>query len=182
MANEWNTSYPLDHTKIGNLPLEIRTLKGSAKDRVPAGATIMWPTATAPTGWLLCTGTAVSRTTYSDLFTEISTTFGVGDGSTTFNLPDLVGRVVVGKDAVGTRVSANNDIGEADGHETHTLTEAEMPAHTHGLDYDGDSFTAGGVSGIDDTGDGTWDTGSAGSGTAHNNMQPYLVLNYIIKT
>jgi microcystin-dependent protein len=68
---------------------------------VPIGAILAWPGATAPTGWVLCDGSAISRTTYATLFAAISTSFGSGDGSTTFNVPDLRGRVMVGKDDMG---------------------------------------------------------------------------------
>jgi microcystin-dependent protein len=97
---------------------------------------------TAPTGWLLCYGQAISRTTYSVLFSAISTTYGTGDGSTTFNLPDLRGRVVAGQDDMGgssanrlTGVSGSVDgdtLGAAGGAETHTLALTEIPAHDHG--------------------------------------------------
>lgn len=63
---------------------------------VPPGALTMYGASSAPSGWLLCDGSAVSRATYSALFTAISTTYGVGDGSTTFNVPDMRGRVPVG--------------------------------------------------------------------------------------
>jgi len=68
---------------------------------VPTGAVSAFAGSTAPTGWLLCSGQAVSRTTYAALFALIGTTYGVGDGSTTFNLPDLRGRVVAGEDDMG---------------------------------------------------------------------------------
>jgi len=67
----------------------------------PPGVVLPYAGASAPTGWLLCYGQAVSRTTYADLFTAISTTYGAGDGSTTFNVPDLRGRVPAGKDNMG---------------------------------------------------------------------------------
>lgn len=79
---------------------------------------------TAPQGWLLCDGSAVSRSTYSDLFTAIGTTYGAGDGSTTFNVPDLAGRVVLG-------VSNDHALGTSGGEANHTLTEQELPAHIH---------------------------------------------------
>ena len=68
---------------------------------IPAGSMLPYGGATAPPGWLLCDGSAVSRTTYAALFAAISTAFGAGDGSTTFNLPDARGRVLVGKDNMG---------------------------------------------------------------------------------
>jgi len=92
---------------------------------------------TAPAGWLLCAGQAVSRTRYAALFAAIGTTFGAGDGSTTFNLPDMRGRAFAGLDNMGgssanvvTDTSADN-LGGVMGAETHTLTESELPAHDH---------------------------------------------------
>lgn len=86
---------------------------------------------TADTGWLLCDGTAVSRTTYSDLFAAIGTTWGTGDGSTTFNVPDVRGRALVGR-GTGTGLTARA-LAAVFGAETHTLTSGEsgLPAHNH---------------------------------------------------
>lgn len=95
---------------------------------MPTGSITMWSTATAPTDWLLCDGSAVSRTTYATLFGVISTTYGTGDGSTTFNLPNLKGRIPVGLDSTQTEFDA---LGETGGAKTHTLTTTEMPSHTH---------------------------------------------------
>lgn len=160
---------------------EIQVTNAGELKIIPPGLINPFAGSSAPAGWLLCNGAAVSRTTYADLFGEIGTTFGVGNGTTTFNLPDLVGRVPVGTDSSGTRISANNDLAESDGSEDHTLTTAEMPAHTHIYTY----HTGGAVMGLEqgtDHGVAPQNTGSAGGGGAHNNLQPYLVLNYIIKT
>lgn len=107
------------------------------------GAVVDYAGDTAPTGWLMCYGQAISRTTYADLFTAIGTTHGVGDGSTTFNLPDCRGRVVAGQDDMGgasanrlTGASGGVDgdvLGAAGGAETHTLTTAELAVHSHGV-------------------------------------------------
>ena len=132
--------------------------------------------ATAPTGFLLCDGGAVSRTTYAGLFGTIGTVYGAGDGSTTFALPNMKGRVPTGLDAAQTEFDTR---GETGGTKTHTLTSAEMPSHIHSL-----TFGSGGATGGADVGQyGSPNggiTGSAGGGGAHNNLQPYLVLNYII--
>src|SRR5215467_6824657 len=87
-----------------------------------------WPTATAPLGWILCDGAAISRTTYAALFAVIGTTYGVGDGSTTFNLPNCKGRIPVGFDSGQTEFNA---LGKTGGEKTHTLTVAELATHDH---------------------------------------------------
>jgi microcystin-dependent protein len=166
---------------------------------IPAGSLMPYAGSTAPSGWLLSYGQAVSRTTYSALFTAIGTTYGTGDGSTTFNVPDLRGRLVAGQDDMGG-VSANrltglsggvdgDTLGASGGAETHTLTTAELAAHTHG---DGSYAVAGGsgggstgflkTGGVAGSTAVTGSSGSAGSGTAHNNVQPTFILNYIIRT
>jgi microcystin-dependent protein len=94
----------------------------------PAGVVSAFAGAAAPTGYLLCDGAAVSRATYSTLFATLGTTYGAGDGSTTFNLPDLDGRVPVGRDAAQPVFAALNNRG---GEITHTLTVAELAGHTH---------------------------------------------------
>jgi microcystin-dependent protein len=122
--------------------IELRPVAALFTERtIPAGALMPYAGAAAPTGWLLCDGSAVSRTTYAALFAVLSTTYGVGDGSSTFNLPDLRGRVIAGQDDMGgssanrlTGLSGGVDgdtLGAAGGAESHTLTSAEIPAHTH---------------------------------------------------
>jgi len=97
---------------------------------VPVGSINAWSTNTAPTGWQLCDGTAVSRTTYAALFAVIGETYGAGDGSTTFNLPNLKGRAIVGRDSSQTEFDT---LAETGGAKTHTLTTAEIPAHQHNI-------------------------------------------------
>lgn len=108
-----------------------------------SGALMPFAGASAPTGWLLCAGQTLSRTTYAELFAAIGTTYGAGDGSTTFQLPDMRGRVVAGVDSMGgtaaSRITAagsgiaGGTLGAAGGAQTHTLTTAQMPAHNHGV-------------------------------------------------
>jgi microcystin-dependent protein len=89
----------------------------------PVGTVVPYAGSTAPPGWLVADGSAVSRSTYSELFAAIGTTYGAGDGSTTFNLPDLRGRVVVS-------VGSNGDVsalGESDG----AVEPQRSPSHTH---------------------------------------------------
>jgi len=150
------------------------------------GMIMIWTTDSAPAGWLLCYGQAVSRVTYATLFALIGTTFGVGDTTTTFNLPDMRGRVPLGQDDMGG-ASANrvtnaqaDTIGGSEGEESHQLSVAELATHSHlYVTQDGNVTSSGGsYSGQNAT---SHTTGNAGSNTAHNNMQPYLTLNYIIK-
>jgi len=108
----------------------------------PVGAVMPYAGSTAPNGWLLCFGQAVSRTTYSALWSLLSTTYGAGDGVTTFNLPDLRGRVVAGLDNMGgsaasrltnTVLTASNTLGATGGVQTYALTGGETGAHSHNL-------------------------------------------------
>jgi microcystin-dependent protein len=142
---------------------------------IPSGTIAMFGGASAPTNWLLCDGSAVSRTTYASLFTAISTTYGVGNGTTTFNVPNFKGAVPVGYDVSQTEFNA---LAKTGGEKTHTLITAEMPSHTHTIPS-ASSFTSGAAGGISTTGSGT-NTGSAGGDGAHNNLQPYLTVNFVI--
>jgi microcystin-dependent protein len=118
----------------------------------PVGSVLDYAGSSAPTGWLLCYGQAVSRTTYAALYSAISTTHGVGDGSTTFNVPDCRGRTVAGKDDMGG-TSANrltnqtggidgDTLGATGGTETHTLTTAQLASHNHTATDAGHTHTA----------------------------------------
>jgi len=147
----------------------------------PAGVVLPFAGSTAPTGWLLCFGQAVSRTTYAALFTALGTAYGVGDGSTTFALPDLRGRIPGGKDNMGgsaasrlTTAGSGVDgvtLGASGGAQTHTLTNAQLP--TSAIGTGGTTIARGST---------VSDLQTIGSGQAHNNTQPTIVLNYIVKT
>lgn len=183
------------------------------------GTVLPFAGTTAPSGWLLCYGQEVSRTTYANLFAIIGTTYGAGDGSTTFVVPDLRGRIPTGKDNMGgtaagrmTTASGGVDaatLGASGGASTHTLTSAQMPTHTHGVtvanggahthDVQVRQSTGGSTQGIQYSTTGstaftvanaalsdgahahTATAADAGSGGAHPNVQPTIVLNHIIK-
>ncbi len=147
---------------------------------VPVGVITPYAGSAAPSGWLLCDGSAVSRTTYAALFAVIGTTYGSGDGSTTFTLPNLKGRVPVGRDAAQAEFDT---LGETGGAKTHTLTVNELPSHTHTYTR-AEANATGTVAGgqvVQSVGLQADTTGATGGGAAHNNLQPYLVLNYLIK-
>ncbi len=172
---------------------------------IPAGVVSAFAGTAAPTGYLLCYGQTINRSQYADLFAAIGTTYGAGDGSTTFVLPDLRGRVIAGQDDMGG-TSANrllgvvgsvdgDSLGATGGNETHTLTTAEMPAHSHtGVVQQREDFnpTTGSTTqtplGFGDTRGGSRASASpltidnTGGGGAHPNVQPTMILNYIIKT
>jgi microcystin-dependent protein len=168
---------------------------------VPTGSLMPFAGTTAPEYFLFCQGQAVSRTTYANLFSIIGTTYGVGDNSTTFNLPNLQGRMPVGRDSSQTEFDT---LGETGGAKTHTLTTDEMPSHTHVQDAHSHNVTGNGnnMQLVDsNTADGSANrfriasgfpqltavavaatNQNTGGSQAHNNLQPYVVTNYIIKT
>ena len=155
---------PEDKTKLDNISISS----------MPIGSGCDYFGTEAPEGFLFADGSAISRTEYSKLFAVIGTLYGAGDGSTTFNLPDKRSRVTVAKDN-GTF----NELGKTGGEETHKLTINEMPSHNHGVSIVSASNAWGpnysnGISHKEST-------KNVGGGQAHNNLQPYLVCNYIIK-
>lgn len=147
---------------------------------VPPGAVMFYAAATPPAGWYACDGSAKSRTTDAALFAVVGTTFGAGDGSTTFNVPDGRSRNVVAA-GQGTGLSLRN-LAATGGEEAHALTIPEMPSHNHtisnAMPASGSVFQGSGVGG---GGSGTVSIGSTGGNGVHNVMDPFLVLTCMIK-
>jgi len=142
-------------------------------------------------GYLWGDGSAISRITYADLFAVIGTTYGVGNGSTTFNLPNRKGKVNVGLDSSQTEF---NILGKTGGEKAHTLNVNEIPSHSH-TEYLSSSTVNGSTGSESNThidGNIIWSTNAVkaitelqtdntGGGLSHNNLSPYIVCNYIIK-
>ena len=180
---------------------------GSVLD-MPLGTVLPIATESVPEGWMLCDGREISIEEYQGLYDLIGTTYGAGDSAfwaqvffpaTTFNIPDLRGRTIIGANDMGGEPSSvlqahQASFGQLGGEEFHLLTELELPAHTHDVEYF--RRTTGGYSG--DPWHGTADNyatngapqwvkpsgvrASGGGGDQpHNNMQPYMALNYMIK-
>lgn len=151
-------------------------------DTLPIGSISAYGGENIPTNWLKCNGQALLRADYPELFNVIGITYGSGDGSTTFNLPNISERVIVGNNGDG-----EFSLGNTGGEKEHILTIDEMPSHTHLYNA---SIGAGNAEGTLNMGDQTGgvitgEYGNAiqntGGSQAHNNMQPYIALNYIIK-
>ena len=139
-------------------------------------------------GWLECNGATVSRTVFANLFAVLGTTFGPGDGVNTFTLPDLRRRTIVGSGGTATAVLGNT-VGSAGGAETHTLISDELPAHTHDVYTTHYEYQAAGASNgaavTNFYGYGVREDAipsSGGADKSHNNLQPSLVLRFLIKT
>jgi len=179
---------------------------------VPTGAGFQWFTNTAPTGYLLCQGQAVSRATYAALYLLWGTFYGIGDGATTFNLPDLRQRFPLGKAASGTGATLGSTGGSIDHTHTgpsHTHTISASGTHTHSdgsyatdahsalsnltvdgnLDgvtlsasHTGHTHNITGSSGADGDHSHGGATAAGGTGATGTANPPFFVVNYIVKT
>lgn len=154
------------------------------------GAVVAYAGSSSPSGWLFCFGQNVSRTIYAALFAVLGTTYGAGDGSTTFGLPDLRGRAPFGKDDMGGAAAGRltnsatggivgSGLGNTGGEQAHTDTTNEMPSHSHQLNQNANNTTGGAGSILNGSGT-NFNTGSTGGGAAHNTVPPGIVLNYMI--
>jgi microcystin-dependent protein len=159
---------------------------------IPIGAIMPFAGTTAPPGWLACNGSQISRLTYAQLYAVVGNGYGAGDGSSTFNLPNLEGRFPLG--SLSGTYAATSTGGAA----TVALTTGQLPAHTHGSTGDHTHTVAGRATAGTATGgqnvsattaganltsstDGAHTHTSVGSGLAHENLPPYLTILYIVR-
>ncbi|WP_165792335.1 phage tail protein [Thalassospira lohafexi] len=157
---------------------------GGSGGAVPVATVLSFAGSSAPDGFMLCDGAELLASEYADLFATIGTTYGAGQAPGSFKLPDMRGRTPIGAgqgDGLTDRV-----IGVADGEETHQLTVDEMPEHDHAYDIR-NMATGIGSSGYEvhpkpaNTEPDSAQSRMTGGDQPHNNMQPFLVVNYIIK-
>ena len=196
MANYEATRYDFDGANLTGI------------EGVNTGIVVPWGSASIPSGFLECNGQAVSRSTYAALFAVVSTTYGIGDGTTTFNVPDLTDRTVVNKSNTknlaqtggANTVTPTGNISGSTG--STTLTSSQIPSHSHTLQNSADSNNQANSVQLQTTNNPqfcktatNFSTANTGSGQSHDHtlsanfsgsansvLQPYLVLIYIIKT
>ena len=190
MANYEATKYDFDGANLTGI------------EGIPTATIVPWSSASVPSGFLECAGAAVSRTTYSALFAIVGTTYGAGDGSSTFNLPDLQDNTPVGKSGTkalastggANTVSSTGNVGGSTANAS--LSTAQLASHTHNVPGDMNVNILGNtVWMVRQSNAGANPTNSTGSGSGHSHnmsanfsgdatsvLQPYLTLIYIIKT
>ena len=167
-------------------------------DLVNTGLIIPWSDSSIPSGFLECDGSNVSRSTYADLFAVIGTTYGAGDGSSTFGLPDLQDNVPVGKSntkALASTGGANTvtSSGNISGNSSnHSLTGTDTASHTHVVNFAANNVGGGGATRPNAGDHNSGNTGGSSghshsmsasfSGGADSVVQPYITMIYIIKT
>ena len=175
MANYEATRYDFDGANLTGI------------EGIPTATIVPWTDSSVPSGFLECDGSAVSRTTYADLFAVVGTTYGAGNGSTTFDLPDLQDNVAVGKS--GTKSLASTGGTENTSTANATLSEAQLASHNHGFTQRSSHSNISRLNlnyGNDGRYQNTVNVNNTGSGSGHQHststLQPYIALIYIIKT
>ena len=195
-----NTTSPEEALHVvGNLKVTGSVSVGESGFNVSTGCVIIWAGGTIPSGFLECNGGEVSRSTYSDLFAVIGTTYGAGNGSSTFNIPDLAGRVVVGEggNTAGRTPAALESVSDTSGEQSVSLNVNQLPAHSHpatttyphmmGSNPRRDTRNNKGMNARSERSSGRVEgfvttIGDTGENAPINNIQPSMVMKYMIKT
>lgn len=175
-----------DGTGIANATISLAHLQTNV---IPTGQVVMFGGSSAPTSWLMCDGTAISRATYATLFGILGTAYGAGDGSTTFNLPDLRQRFPLGKAASGTgstlgSTGGNIDHNHATGGNVNTNGISTTTTSINNVNHTHSSVVRGGGTSDGQSSDHVHDFNHVHSlpDNSATKNPPYQVLNYIIKT
>ena len=199
------TAGDVDSGKVFYAASGLRTVgTGNSSYAPQVGEIRIWTSATPPSKWKICNGNIISRETYSDLFAVIGTTYGGGDGSTNFAIPDFRGRFAVGAGQSTAVGNTAHTLGQTDGEEKHVLSAHELASHGHSTTTSASATTSGkykknaqsgsNTNRVDSNGTssttGPYTTNVSvsvtvnayGSNTAHNTMPPYTGINYIIYT
>jgi microcystin-dependent protein len=166
------------------------SLREASLSITPTGCIIAFAGSSAPDGWVVCNGAQLYVGDFADLYNVIGTTYNIPSTvAGYFSIPDIRGRVIAGMGGAtanrltGQSGGVNGDtLGGVGGAQTHRLTISEMPSHSHsltnGVGTKSNSFDSGTLV----ASDGGGSTGYTGFGNVHNNVQPTMILNYIIKT
>ena len=162
-----------------NTPISAENLNNNFSYSNPVGGVQAYAGSTAPDGYLLCDGQAVSRTTYADLFDVIGTTYGTGDGSTTFNVPNLKGKVLVGYNSSETEFDTLGKTGGSKAMQKHSHTFAGRPSNDP-YTWSAPNMRVSYVYTAENPYPDNVRSSDEGTGTS-GNLQPYITLNYIIK-
>ena len=186
MSNYEATKYDFDGANLTGI------------EGIPTATIVPWSSSSVPSGFLECNGAAVSRSTYSALFAIVGTTYGAGDGASTFNLPDLQDNVAIGKSGTkalastggANTVQSTGNVGGSTANATLSTSQLASHSHSGGIATNSGFNNSSGKPGGSST-----NTGSTGSGTGHSHnmsatftgdstsvVQPYLTIIYIIKT
>ena len=167
-------------TQLLSVPYALVSGSSQKSGDLPVGTVNMFAGSQPPTGWLVCDGSAISRSQYSTLFALIGTTYGIGNGSTTFNLPDARGRFPLAA-GQGSNLTSRN-LADKGGEEQHTMTINELVSHNHTYGQQvGNAGGGGGGANVNGNSNSGWTTDNKGGSQPFPIMPPFVTFNFVIK-